>query len=120
MNLGTILEEIITRVEGAVYAACVGSDGIALSQNIKEASFDPAVCDAEIANVIGVILRASEGIEGGELNEIFFTTEKYTILVRPVDKEVFFVLVLSGAIQNLGLARLESKKIIPKIKEILS
>jgi predicted regulator of Ras-like GTPase activity (Roadblock/LC7/MglB family) len=37
-----------------------------------------------------------------------------------VDKEVFFVLVLSGAIQNLGLARLESKKIIPKIKEILS
>ncbi|MEN3046998.1 MAG: roadblock/LC7 domain-containing protein [Candidatus Hydrothermales bacterium] len=120
MTLGQILEEIVLRVEGAVYASCVGNDGIALSQHIKEVQFDPAVIDAEIANIIGVTLRASESIDGGKLNEILFMTQKYTVLVRPVNSDVYFVLVLSGTIQNLGLARIEAKKIIPKIKEILS
>ncbi|MEO0255056.1 MAG: hypothetical protein ABIN20_06515 [candidate division WOR-3 bacterium] len=119
MNLGQILEEIVLRVEGAIYASCVGSDGIALSQHIKEAQFDPAVADAEIANIIGVVSRAVDSIEGGELNEILFTTKKYTVLVRPVNNEVYFLLVLSGTIQNLGLARIEAKKTLSKIKEIL-
>jgi len=119
MNLGSILEEIVLRVEGAVYASCVGNDGIALSQHVKEAQFDPAVADAEIANIIGVIKRASDSLEGGELKEIFFTTDKYTILVRPVNEEVYFMLVLAGAIQNLGLARIETKKTLAKIKEVL-
>jgi len=119
MTLGSALEEIVLRVEGAVYASCIGNDGIALSQHVREAQFDPAVADAEIANIIGVIKRASDSFEGGEIKEIFFTTDRYTILVRPVNEEIYFALVLAGKIQNLGLARIEAKKVVAKIKEVL-
>lgn len=119
MNLGKILEEIVLRVEGAIYASCVGNDGIALSQYIKETKFDPAVADAEIANIIGVVSRATDSIDGGNFDEIIFTTQKYTVLIRQVTSEVYFTLILAGKIQNLGLARIEAKKTLTKIKEIL-
>lgn len=119
MDLQTILEETLNKVAGATYVSCVGMDGIALSQAIKEVPFDPAVADAEFANVIGHAIKAATSLEGGEFEEMFFLTNKYIILMRSINKDAFLAVALTEGVRNLGLARIQVKKAAEELKKVL-
>lgn len=118
MDLQHILEETLNKIAGANYVSCVGMDGIALSQAIKEVPFDPAILDAEIANLVGYSLKACESINGGDFEEILFSTDKYLILARKINKDAFLIVALSE-IKNLGLARIQAKKATDQLKKVL-
>ncbi len=118
MDLQSILEETLKKIAGANYVSCVGMDGIALSQAIKEVSFDPAILDAEIANLIAYGVKTCESINGGEFEEILFSTDKYLILARKINRDAFLIIALSE-IKNLGLARIQAKKATEELKKVL-
>ncbi len=119
MDLQTILEDILNKVAGTTYVSCVGMDGIALSQAIKEVPFDPAVADAEFANVIGHAVKAVTSLDGGEFEEMFFITDRYTVLLKGINKDAFLAIALTQGVKNLGLARIQVKKAADELKKIL-
>jgi len=119
MDLQGILEETLNKISGATYVSCVGMDGIALSQAIKEVPFDPAVADAEFANIVGHGLKAIESIDGGDFEEMFFSTSKFLVLIRKINKDAFLAIAIKGDVKNLGLARIQAKKSAEDLKKVL-
>lgn len=112
-----IVKYLTENIDGLIFAGIVGRDGLPISVVAKE-DMEKAESSAEIAEVYNSTIRVVKTLKIGNLEELFFTTEKISIFVMVVSEEYFIAMAMINPV-NIGHARLEAKKIIPKIEEMI-
>ena len=113
------LRIMVERVSGAVAASLVGMDGIALAGYSEDNSYDNAVADAEFAGLLSGMRKASHGMGVGNLAEMVITAEGSTLVARMIGTEFYIFITLKGEEKNLGLARIELRRLSEQFSEIL-
>ena len=119
MDFKTVLNEMISNVDGAMGAGVVGTDGIVIDQVSLKGSFNISDVGAEYATIIKNAKKASENFGLGRTNEILISTEKAMMIMNTVSAD-YFVAIALELDGNLGRGRLEVKKVIPKIEKELT
>jgi predicted regulator of Ras-like GTPase activity (Roadblock/LC7/MglB family) len=111
MSFGTILSEMVGRVEGGGVALILGLDGIVIERFIGD--IDPALDIDLIATELTTLLRRSihtatdTGL--GDLRELIFNTDLMTFVLRSVTSEYFLLFGVNPG-GNIGRARFELRK----------
>ena len=110
MSFISILQEIVNGCGGGLGAALMGSDGIPIEEvAVSRAPDGPltediAIAGVEFGRILEEIRKASDSLSGGAVHETVVLLSRFTLVFRPVDDDVFLVLVLAPD-GNLGKAR---------------
>jgi predicted regulator of Ras-like GTPase activity (Roadblock/LC7/MglB family) len=118
MDFKSLLKKIVENVDGAMGAAVIGEDGIAIDQFSSKSDFDITAAGAEYSTIISSARKASTSFGLGKTNEVLISTEKATMIMMLVGASYFVTLALSID-GNLGRGRLELKKVIPELEKLL-
>jgi len=119
MDFKTILNDMVSNVDGAIGAGLVGTDGIVIDQVSLKGSFNISDVGAEYATIIKNAKKASENFGLGKTSEILISTEKAMMIMNTVGSD-YFVAIALDLDGNLGRGRLEVKKAIPKLEKELT
>lgn len=119
IDFGLRLRNTVVRVSGAVSASLVGMDGIALAGFSEDNSYDVALADAEFADLLSGMRRASHGMGVGNLAEMVITAEETTLVARMIGTEFYVIINLKGEEKNLGLARIELRRLTEEFSDFL-
>jgi len=104
-------------VPESFFVGLIGADGLPISVYAKE-NLEKAEASAELASVFTVIKKGINALEMGKVSEAFVLTDKFGIILSPVLEDYFLVIGMYMP-ANLGKARLEIRKILPKIEEMM-
>jgi predicted regulator of Ras-like GTPase activity (Roadblock/LC7/MglB family) len=110
MSFASLLREIVEGCGGGIGASLMGSDGIPIEEVVVSPApegplaEDIAVAGVEFGRILDDIRKASDSLEGGAVQETVVLLSRFTLVFRPVDEDVFLVLVLAPD-GNLGKAR---------------
>ncbi|MBN2753781.1 MAG: roadblock/LC7 domain-containing protein [Candidatus Goldbacteria bacterium] len=118
MDFKSLLQKIVSSVDGAIGAGVIGEDGIAIDQFSSRSDFDITAAGAEYSTIISNAKKASQSFGLGKTNEVLISTEKATMIMMMVGDNYFVTLALSLD-GNLGRGRLELKKSIPDLEKML-
>lgn len=119
MAFREILEEVVASIGGSIAATLMGTDGIAVAQNIREGQlFDVEGLGAEYSKVVDEVKRASAVLNFGDVEEVVVSTPSMDVILRLVTPEYYIAFIVKNS-ANLGKARYFLKKAASKaIKEI--
>jgi len=118
MDFKSVLQKIVTSVDGAIGAGVIGEDGIAIDQFSSKSDFDITAAGAEYSTIISSAKKASTSFVLGKTNDVLISTEKATMIMMMVGDNYFVTLALNID-GNLGRGRLELKKSIPDLEKML-
>ena len=110
MSFVPILRAIVENCGGGIGAALMGNDGIPIEEFAAASSapthpeFDVATAGAEFARILEESRKASDAMVGGAMQEITIQAERFCLLFRMVDEDVFLVVAIAPD-GNLGKAR---------------
>ena len=110
MSFASILRTIVEECGGGVGAALMGTDGIPIDQYTADTSeaeqleTDVTTIGIEFGRILLDIRKASDGLDGGALDETIIELARFTLVFRPIDSEYFLLLVMAPD-GNLGKAR---------------
>lgn len=119
MNLDERLQEILANVDGAIACSLCGLDGVGVASVNKDPSFQVTAAEVEFATMLRTAEKASKNLEAGEVEELLLITEKLMMVVKRISADYYLSLALSPD-GNLGRARFEIKRSIPKLAAELS
>jgi predicted regulator of Ras-like GTPase activity (Roadblock/LC7/MglB family) len=108
------LRELVESVDGAVGSVIMGMDGISVEEYCERADTDLQLIGIELSTVLKEMDRASNAMEDGTLDEAMMITGKRKVIVRKINEEYFWVLVLNGK-GNLGKGRFRLRILVPKL-----
>lgn len=111
------LKALVESIGEAVFSGLIGVDGLPVFIFSKE-SFEKSEVSAEFAAIFNAIIRSVRSLDFGKMTDAFISTDKFVIILSPVVEEYFLALGLRMP-SNLGRARLEMKRIVPKLEEML-
>ncbi len=115
MSFQNVLQEVVEKVDGAVSAMIIGTDGIPVEGYRKEDLLNLDDLGAESSAMIKDINLASHNLGLGNALEFSISSEKSRILMRQITPEYYFALVMRPD-GNLGKGRFVLKTTIPKIE----
>jgi predicted regulator of Ras-like GTPase activity (Roadblock/LC7/MglB family) len=118
MDFKSLLQKIVENVDGAIGAAVIGEDGIAIDQFSSKTEFDITAAGAEYSTIISSARKASASFGLGKTTEVLISTEKATMIMMVLGTSYFVTLALSLD-GNLGRGRLELKKSISELEKLL-
>lgn len=111
MSFANILTAMVNRVEGSAGAVILGIDGIVIERVIRD--MDPALDLDWVATEFTTLLRRSIHTASdtglGDLNEMMFSTNLMTFLLRPITNDYFLLFGINPG-GNVGRARFELRK----------
>jgi len=119
MSFATTLNELMEGA-GALAALLMGSDGLpveevyagrlgsAQSEHIGNAG-------VELGRLLEEVRKASDSFAGGKVREVSIGLEQCWMLVRPVDEDLFLVLVLAPD-AGAGKARFLMRRHLPALR----
>ena len=119
MDFKAALNDMVSNTDGAIGAGLVGLDGMLIDQVSTKVDFDITVAGAEYATIIKNALKASENFGLGKTGEIMISTDTSSMVMVLVGDQYFVALALALD-GNLGRARLELKKLVPKFVAALT
>ncbi len=118
MDMGEILKELVKNVDGAMGSLLAGFDGVAVASVTADENLDMQEIAALVTEALTKVIKTGEDLKSGELEEFMAQYEKGILYARPVNDNYWIGLALeSGA--NIGRAKMELKKALPKmLKEV--
>ena len=119
MDFKAALNDMVQNTDGSIGAGLVGLDGIVIDQVSTRTDFDITVAGAEYATIIKNALKASQNFGLGKTGEIMISTDTTSMVMVLIGNQYFLALALALD-GNLGRARLELKKLIPKFEQALT
>jgi len=111
LSFSDTLGALATRIEGAVAAIILGIDGIPIERFIPaiEPGLDLEMIATELTTLLRRGMHTATDAALGDLREMIITTDRLTILLRPITQDYFLMLaVIPGG--NVGRARYELRK----------
>jgi predicted regulator of Ras-like GTPase activity (Roadblock/LC7/MglB family) len=122
MTFREILGTLVDRTPGALAAAVMAGDGVAIDEYAKDgAEVDLGAIAVEFGRIFAQSQKVAESLYGtrdGELDELLLVLGRHQILFRKLDEDSFLLLALeqSGLV---GKARWLARNLLQDIREAL-
>lgn len=115
MDFSDILKEAVDKVDGAVAAMILASDGIAVQEYVTEKLIDLTGLGAEASAMIRDVGYAAENLGLGQAREFSIVSDTCGIIMRKINEDYYLSLVIKPE-GNYGKGRYILKTIIPRIE----
>ncbi|GAB4411432.1 MAG: GTPase [Thermodesulfovibrionales bacterium] len=115
MSFSGVLKEAVERVDGAVSAMIIGTDGIPVEGYTSEEMLNLEDLGAEASAMIRDINLAAKNLGLGEAREFSIISERCGIIMRQINPAYYLALVIRPE-GNYGKGRFILRTIIPKIE----
>jgi len=115
MDFAEVLKETVDRVDGAVSAMIIASDGIPVQEYAAEKLIDLTGLGAEASAMIRDVALAADNLGLGEAREFSIISDKCGIIMRKINSEYYLALVIKPE-GNYGKGRFVLKTAVPKIE----
>ena len=114
MPFSEILKEVVTNTEGALGALIVGLDGIPVEEYAASSDMDIQSMSVEFSSLLREIEKGSQSAEMGSTREVTVIADKAMILLRRLNDEYFFVLIIKPD-GNFGKGRFLLRVSAPRL-----
>lgn len=114
MAFSDILKEVVTGTEGALGALIVGLDGIPVEEYTVNRELDLQSMTVEYSSLLKEIEKGSQAAQLGTTREVTVIAEKAMIMLRRLNQEYFFVLIIKPE-GNFGKGRFLLRMSVPKL-----
>jgi len=115
MTFSEVLRETVDRVDGAVSAMIIASDGILVEEFASERLIDLTDLGAEASAMIRDIGLAAENLGLGEAREFSIISDICGIIMRKINDEYYLALVIKPD-GNYGKGRFVLRNTVPEIE----
>lgn len=115
MDFLEVLKDTVARVDGAVSAMIMASDGIPVQEYISERLIDLTGLGAEASAMIRDIGLAADNLGLGEAREFSIISDTCGIIMRKINSDYYMALVIKPD-GNYGKGRYILKAAIPKVE----
>ena len=122
MTFREILTNLVDRTPGALAAAVMAADGVAIDEYAREgAEVDLGAIAVEFGRIFGQSQKVAQALWGardGELDELLLVLGSHQVLFRKLDEDSFLILALEpGGL--VGKARWLARNLLQEIREAL-
>ncbi|MCK9417768.1 MAG: roadblock/LC7 domain-containing protein [Nitrospirae bacterium] len=114
MPFADILKEVVNSTEGALGALIVGLDGIPVEEYAKSSDMDIQSMTVEFSSLLKEIEKGSQSAEMGSTKEVTVIADKAMIMLRRLNDEYFFVLIIKPD-GNFGKGRFLLRMAAPRL-----
>lgn len=114
MPFTDILKEVVNNTEGALGALIVGLDGIPVEEYSVSSDMDIQSMTVEFSALLKEIEKGSQSTEMGSTREVTVIADKALIMLRRLNDEYFFVLIIKPD-GNFGKGRFLLRISAPKL-----
>ncbi len=114
MAFSDILKDVVTGTEGALGALVVGLDGIPVEQFAVNGEMDIQTMTVEYSALLKEIEKGSQAAHLGSTKEVTVIADKAMIMLRRLNDEYFFVLIIKPD-GNFGKGRFLLRMSVPKL-----
>ena len=115
MNFSEVLKDTVERVDGAVSAMVLGSDGIPVEEYATEKLLSLEDLGAEASAMIKDINLAAQDLGLGVAREFSIISDRCGIIMRQINPEYYLALVIRPE-GNYGKGRYILKAAVPKLE----
>jgi len=115
MSFLELLKETVGKVDGAVSAMIIGTDGISVEEYAPEKLVDLTGLSAEASAMIKDIGLAADNLGLGEAREFSIISDRCGIIMRKINSDYYLALIIKPD-GNYGKGRFVLKTAIPKIE----
>jgi predicted regulator of Ras-like GTPase activity (Roadblock/LC7/MglB family) len=115
MSFSDVLKETVEKVEGAVSAMIIASDGIPVDEYVSEKLIDLTGLGAEASAMIRDIGYAAENLGLGQAREFSIISDTCGIIMRKINDEYYLALIIKPE-GNYGKGRYVLKTTVPRIE----
>ncbi len=113
MAFSDILKEVVNGTEGAIGALIVGLDGISVEE-FSVGGMDIQSMTVEYSALLKEIEKGSQAARLGSTKEVTVIADKAMIMLRRLNDEYFFVLIIKPE-GNFGKGRFLLRMSVPKL-----
>jgi predicted regulator of Ras-like GTPase activity (Roadblock/LC7/MglB family) len=114
MPFSDILKEVVNGTEGALGALIVGLDGIPVEEYSLNSEMDIQTMTVEYSSLLKEIEKGSQAAHLGSTKEVTVIADKAMIMLRRLNEEYFFVLIIKPE-GNFGKGRFLLRMSVPKL-----
>jgi len=114
MSFSDIMRQVVNGTEGALGALVVGLDGIPVEEFSVSSEIDLQSMTVEYSSLLKEIERGSQTADMGSTKEVTVIADKAMIMLRRLNTEYFFVLVMKPE-GNFGKGRFLLRMSVPKL-----
>ena len=122
MTFREILTTLVDRTPGALAAAMMAGDGVAIDEYARDgAEVDLGAIAVEFGRIFAQSQKVAESLYGtreGDLDELLLVMGEHQILFRKLDEDSFLILVLEHT-GLVGKARWLARSLLQEIREAL-
>jgi predicted regulator of Ras-like GTPase activity (Roadblock/LC7/MglB family) len=115
MSFLEVLKETVEKVDGAVSAMIIDTDGISVQEYVREKLVDLTGLSAEASAMIKDINLAAENLGLGNAKEFSIISDRCGIIMRKINTDYYLALVIKPE-GNYGKGRFVLKTAVPKIE----
>jgi predicted regulator of Ras-like GTPase activity (Roadblock/LC7/MglB family) len=114
MSFSDIMKEVVNGTEGALGAMVLGLDGIPVEEYAVSSEMDLQSMTVEYSALLKEIEKGSQASQMGSTKEVTVITDKAMIMLRRLNDEYFFVLIVKPE-GNFGKGRFLLRMSAPKL-----
>ncbi len=114
MPFSDIMKEVVDGTEGALGALIVGLDGIPVEEYSLNREIDLQSMTVEYSSLLKEIEKSSRAVRLGSTKEVTVIADKAMIMLRRLNEEYFFVLIIKPE-GNFGKGRFLLRMSVPKL-----
>jgi predicted regulator of Ras-like GTPase activity (Roadblock/LC7/MglB family) len=114
MAFSDILKAVVDGTEGAMGALIVGLDGISVEEYALNKTMDIQSMTVEYSALLKEIEKGSQAARLGSTKEVTIITDRAMIMLRRLNDDYFFVLIISPE-GNFGKGRFLLRMSVPKL-----
>jgi predicted regulator of Ras-like GTPase activity (Roadblock/LC7/MglB family) len=116
MSFSNVLKEAVERVNGAISAMILGSDGMPVEEHTTEGILNIDDLSAESSQMIQDMNTAAETLKLGNAQEFMVVSDLCAIIVRRITQDYYLALVIrSGG--NYGKGRFILRVLAARIED---
>ncbi len=112
-----MLKGLSKTIEGTVFIGIIGKDGLPVSVQTNE-NFEKSESSAEMAGIFNAIQSTINSLNMGNLLDFFVDTDKFGTFVSKINKAYFLAIIMHAPV-NIGRCKLETRRIIPKLRQMI-
>ncbi len=116
MSFSEVLKETVAKVDGAVSALIIGTDGIPVQEYLKEKLVDLAGLSAEASAMMKDINLAADNLGLGEAKEFSIISDRCGIIMRKINPDYYLALIIKPD-GNYGKGRFVLKTAVPELAD---
>ena len=110
-----VLKDTVDKVDGAVSAMIIASDGISVQEYTQEKLVDLTGLSAEASAMIRDIGLAADNLGLGEAREFSIISDRCGIIMRKINSDYYLALVIKPE-GNYGKGRFILKTAVPRLE----